>query len=239
MDVRNTATDPISHAAPPGLFVTLDGPGGVGKTTVSRLLADELRGRGLVAEATTEPTPTPLGRYIRDNADTHRGIALACLVAGDRHHHLSHMIEPAVRAGQVVICDRYLPSSLVLQVHDGVPASQVWQLNDGVLVPDLAVIMTAAPSLLNARLAARGAHNRFERDVDSSAREVVRFSEVSGDLRQRGWPVWEFDATSLEVSEAVALLVAAIVALLRARETGVAAPEMMAAPIQNSERTTP
>lgn len=239
MDVRNTAPDPVSHATPAGLFVTLDGPGGVGKTTVSRLLADELRGRGVAVEATTEPTPTPLGRYIRDNADTHRGIALACLVAGDRHHHLSHMIQPAIGAGRIVICDRYLPSSLVLQVHDGVPASQVWQLNDGVGVPDLAVIMTATPSLLNTRLAARGAHNRFERDVDSSAREAVRFSEVSDELRRRGWPVWELDVTSLQVAEVVAQLATAIVALRRARETGVAATEMMAAPLPNSERTTP
>ncbi len=47
-------------------------------------------------------------------------MALACLVAGDRHHHLASEVLPVLRAGKVVICDRYLPSSLVLQCIDGI-----------------------------------------------------------------------------------------------------------------------
>ena len=58
-------------------------------------------------------------------------MALACLVAGDRHHHLATEILPALHAGKVVICDRYLPSSLVLQAIDGIEPDTIWCLNAG------------------------------------------------------------------------------------------------------------
>jgi dTMP kinase len=92
-----------------GVLVTIDGPGGVGKTTVAELLIRALDERALPVHATVEPTRTPLGEHIRAGTDTYQGMALACLVAGDRHHHLTTEILPALRAGKVVVCDRYLP----------------------------------------------------------------------------------------------------------------------------------
>ena len=68
---------------------------------------------------------------IRASTDIYRGMALACLVAGDRHHHLATEIRPHQQAGDVVICDRYLPSSLVLQRMDDVGWDTIWQLNSG------------------------------------------------------------------------------------------------------------
>ncbi len=67
-----------------------------------------------------EPSPTPLGQLIRAGTGECTGMALACLVAGDRHHHLATEIRPALAARQIVLCDRYLPSSLVLQRMDGI-----------------------------------------------------------------------------------------------------------------------
>ncbi len=52
---------------------------------------------------TTEPSRTALGEQIRAGTDTDRGMALACLVAGDRHHHLAAEILPDLRAGKVVV----------------------------------------------------------------------------------------------------------------------------------------
>ncbi|MGH4006791.1 MAG: dTMP kinase, partial [Pseudonocardiaceae bacterium] len=103
-----------------GMLITIDGPGGVGKSTTAQLVAKTLDDRAIPVHTTTEPTRTSLGEHIRASTDTYRGMALACLVAGDRHHHLVAEILPALRAGKVVVCDRYLPSSLVLQRIDGI-----------------------------------------------------------------------------------------------------------------------
>ncbi|MEU6071861.1 hypothetical protein ABZ864_47440 [Streptomyces sp. NPDC047082] len=51
-------------------------------------------------------------------------MAMACLVAADRYHHLAQEIRPALQRGNVVLCDRYIASSLVLQVIDGLPVTR-------------------------------------------------------------------------------------------------------------------
>lgn len=87
-------------------------------------------------------------------------MALACLVAGDRH--LTAEILPALQAGKVMVCDRYLPSSLVLQGIDGIESDTVWRLNAGIYVPDVAVLLNADHPVIADRLRQRGAHSRFE-----------------------------------------------------------------------------
>ena len=114
-----------------GIFVSIDGPGGVGKSTAARLICEQLTAQGRQVCLTAEPSRTPLGEMIRASTDTYCGIALACLVAGDRHHHLATEIRPQLHAGAIVISDRYLPSSLVLQRMDGVDQDTIWQLNSG------------------------------------------------------------------------------------------------------------
>jgi hypothetical protein len=102
-----------------GLFISIDGPGGSGKSTVAALVTARLARHGRMVRQTREPSPTPLGQLIRAGTDEYAGMALACLVAGDRHHHLAAEIRPALAAAQIIICDRYLPASLVLQRMDG------------------------------------------------------------------------------------------------------------------------
>ena len=87
-------------------------------------------------------------------------MALACLCAADRHHQLEVEIKPALRQGKVVVCDRYVASSLVLQGLDGLSSDTVWQLNHGVYCPDLTVILNADPQVLDSRLRGRGGHSR-------------------------------------------------------------------------------
>ena len=76
---------------PAGLLVSIDGPGGAGKSTVTALAAELLTSRGVAVHGTNEPSPTPLGKLIRAGTDEYTGMALACLVAGDRHHHLAEV----------------------------------------------------------------------------------------------------------------------------------------------------
>lgn len=187
---------PPTTKRPPGLLISVDGPGGVGKSTVVELLAHEIHNHSIPVCVTTNPSRTDLGGHIRHGTHTYRGMALACLVAGDRHHQLATEILPALHAGTVVICDRYVPSSLVLQGMDGIDFTTVWALNAGVYVPDVAVILNADPSVIASRLHQRGTHSRFELQPGSSHDESHLYDGASAELQSHGWPVVAVDCTT-------------------------------------------
>ena len=180
----------------PGTLVTLDGPGGVGKSTATRLVVDALAEAGLPVYATTQPSRGSLGRLARHSTDTYQGMALACLCAADRHHQLATEILPALRDGKIVVCDRYVASSLVLQGLDGLSAEVVWQLNHGVYRSDLSIILNGDPQVIDGRLRARGGHSRFERAGDNSDMETGLYVHAVADLQARGWPVVTLDAST-------------------------------------------
>jgi dTMP kinase len=196
-----------------GIFVSIDGPGGSGKSTVAAITAELLTGHGLAVYETTEPSRTPLGKLIRTGTDEYTGMALACLVAGDRHHHLVAEIHPALSAGQVVICDRYVPSSLVLQRMDGIGWDVIRQLNNGTDQPGLAVILNAAPEVIEARLNARGGHSRFERQPGSSRTESRFYRDTADRLAREGWLVCVVDVTTRTAREAAMIVSERILAL--------------------------
>ncbi|MYY11075.1 dTMP kinase [Streptomyces sp. SID4919] len=192
---------------PPGRFITLDGPGGVGKSTAVGAVARLLAAYGEQVHSTKEPSDLPLGQFIRANADDYDGAALACLVVADRHHHLAQEILPHLRAGVTVVCDRYIASTLVVQSLDGVPQRYLLDLNAGLRMPDLAVILTADPLALAARIAERGATHRFNRDVSFPAREVARYEDVAELLRGMSVPVLVLDtgaASPAAIAEQIA-----------------------------------
>lgn len=190
-----------------GIFVSMDGPGGVGKSTTARLVGEQLNARGRRVWATAEPSRTPLGELIRASTDTYRGMALACLVAGDRHHHLATEILPRLQAGFTVISDRYVPSSLVLQRMDDVDQETIWQLNKGAEPPELAVILNATPAVLSGRLARRGGtHSRFERQSDGPATESALYQDTAAGLTALGWPVCSIDVTDRTPGEVAAIV---------------------------------
>jgi len=179
-----------------GTLITLDGPGGVGKSTAARLVAHTLGAAELPVHGTSQPSRAALGELARHGTDTYRGMALACLCAADRHHQLEVEIKPALRAGEIVICDRYLASSLVLQGLDGLSSDTVWQLNHGVYRPDLAIVLNADPEVIDSRLRGRGGHSRFERAEDNSDMESGLYVHAVVDLQAKGWPVATLDLTT-------------------------------------------
>jgi dTMP kinase len=197
-----------------GIFVSIDGPGGAGKSAIAALAREQLTARGLRVHATAEPSRTPLGEMIRASTDTYREMALACLVAGDRHHHLATEIRPLLQAGVTVICDRYVPSSLVLQRMDGVDWDTIWQLNNGAEPPDLAIILNAAPAVLTSRLTRRGGtHSRFEREPDGPASESALYHDTAPRLTALGWPVHSIDTTASTPGDVAAIVTDRVITL--------------------------
>lgn len=201
-----------------GLLVSIDGPGGVGKSTLTTQLAAQLTRRGVSAHATTEPSRSPLGDFARQGPDRYRGLVLACLVAADRYHHLESEIRPHLAAGEVVITDRYVPTSLVLQRIDGVDPGFIWQLNAYAHRPDLAIILHADPTVLAARLQARGTHNRFERGPDASRIESDLYQQAAEWLDAAGWPLLPLDTTETPPQELAMALTTRILTLREDRQ---------------------
>jgi dTMP kinase len=144
---------------------------------------------------TTEPSAGPAGQLARTSTETFHGYALACLVAADRYHHLESEIRPALTAGKIVICDRYVPSSFALQVIDGVNPDFVTDINAHAQRPDLAVILTCDPGELRRRLGIRGSHGRFEDDPGISDAEVRRYQDIATMLARDGVRTIVLDST--------------------------------------------
>ncbi|MCX4986912.1 dTMP kinase [Streptomyces sp. NBC_00572] len=199
-----------------GLLVAIEGPGGVGKSTATGLVARLLTERGMPALATREPTDTDLGNLARHGTDEYQGEAMACLIAADRFKH-GEEIRPALGRGEIVVCDRYIASSLALQCMDGVDREFVWLLNERVVQPDLTVMVSGQPDVIEARLAARGAHSRYERADGSSHVECAYFAEAAKFLRRMGHRVLNVDASHVPAEEVALSIVAAIIRVWKDR----------------------
>lgn len=167
-----TTSKPV--AASKGLFIVLEGIDGAGTTTQGRRLVRRLRRRGLRATFTSEPSTGVVGRYIRRCLRARPGPSperLALLFAADRLDHLERVIRPALRGGAVVVCDRYVLSSLAYQGVEG-DAAWVRTLNARAPAPDLTVLLDVSPRVAARRRGSRGTSpDRYE--VDAFQREVA------------------------------------------------------------------
>lgn len=191
----------------PGLFVVVEGPSGVGKSTVVEQVRAELAAQGIPVVATKEPSDSALGKLARQGTDEYRGLVLACLVAADRYYHLEYDIRPALRAGYVVVCDRYVPTSFVLQRIDGVEPGFLAQLNQYADEPDLTVVLTGEPKRSEQRAADRGVYSRFHRGGTAArAVEDRLYRDVVHQLREAGSTVLHHEVAD-EPAEAVAAVV--------------------------------
>lgn len=143
------------------LFV-IDGPNGVGKTTVIEHLKELVSAYHLPCVFTKEPTNSLLGGFIRQHQNIYTAYALAALVAADRYDHIEKLIVPNIRLGRLVVTDRYLASSLVYQVQDGLEYPFIENLNSEIILPRHYFILTASPETIAQRLATRDTLTRFE-----------------------------------------------------------------------------
>jgi len=138
-----------------GLFVAFDGPKGVGKTTLIRCVKEDLIEKGIDVWTTKEPTNTPLGEFTRDISETLKYEGLACLIAADRYQHLNNEIIPKLSAKCVVMTDRYILSSLILQRMDNVDVNFILSIHANIIIPDIQFVVTADENIIQKRLNSR------------------------------------------------------------------------------------
>ena len=147
-----------------GKLVAIDGPNGAGKTTIIQELKKELEKREIDTYFTKEPTGNELGCFVREYAEKSKGMSIACLVAADRYQHLQDEIIPQLEKGKIVITDRYILSSLILQRMDEVSEEFIMELNNEIIQPDLQIAVFADSQIIQSRLKERDSLTRFEKD---------------------------------------------------------------------------
>ena len=186
-----------------GLFITFEGLDGCGKSTQMELLAAALAERGYVVTVTREPGGTPLGEAIRDMLldPRHHGMsarAEALLYAAARAHLVEQVVRPALEDGQIVLCDRYIDSSLAYQGYGrGLGTDYVMLVNDwgiGGLFPDLTLFLDLDDSVRSTRMAA--VPDRLEAEDDEFHKRVAQgYRELLSAHRHR---IRRIDATGSE-----------------------------------------
>ena len=156
-----------------GLFITLEGPDGSGKSTVSRMLVSYLRDRGFRVTLTREPGGTDISEEIRhiilDTKNTEmQSTTEALLYAASRAQHVGEKIIPAMQADRVVVCDRFVLSSLVYQgIARGLGVETIKELNDFAttgLEPDLILFFDIDPKVALTRKTKRSKADRLENE---------------------------------------------------------------------------
>jgi dTMP kinase len=153
------------------MFVSFEGLDGSGKTTQAELLAAHLTEQGHEVVLTREPGGTPLGEAIRAlllDGPEMTPWAEAALFAAARGELVERVIRPALDRGAIVVCDRYLDSSLAYQgIARGLGVERVLELNavvSGDLVPDRTFLLDIDPVEAIERL---GVPDRIEREADA------------------------------------------------------------------------
>lgn len=164
-----------------GLFLTFEGGEGSGKSTQAKRLQAWLEAKGYSVVLTREPGGTPLGVRIRqlllESSEPLGDRAELLLYEADRAHHVESKILPALKAGKIVLCDRYTDSSLVYQgMCRGLGVAQTDALNrfaTGGLAPDLVFVLDIPAPLGLERVRARQkALDRMEREELSFHKKV-------------------------------------------------------------------
>jgi dTMP kinase len=155
-----------------GLFVTVEGIEGAGKTTHLSHIETRLREAGRAVLVTREPGGTAIGESIRDLLISTEMAPLTelLLIFAARAQHLYERIEPALEQGQIVLCDRFIDSTYAYQGGGRrLPLEQIAALEtlvQGGLRPDLTLLFDVAPALGRSRSSKRSVPDRFEREDD-------------------------------------------------------------------------
>ncbi|MCH3909626.1 MAG: dTMP kinase [Bacilli bacterium] len=194
------------------MFITFEGGEGSGKSTVIKHIVSELEKEGYQVVLTREPGGTPISEEIRNIILDKKNTMMdpkteALLYAASRRQHIVEKILPALKEGKVVLCDRFLDSSLAYQGGArGLGIKEVYEMNqfatDG-LLPDLTILFDIAPEEGLKRIAANAGREVNRLDVEQlSFHKKVReaFHELAKEFPER-YVVIDASKSVPEVSE--------------------------------------
>ena len=168
-----------------GVFITLEGPEGSGKSTQIRHLASALRRSGYRVVCTREPGGTPMAEAIRNillrssPSEPITPAAESLLILAARSQHVMHLIAPALDRGAIVLCDRFSDSTFAYQGYARkldlawLQAANTVATNG--LTPDLTLLLDVPVAMgLSRRRQARGKQNRLDRESERFHQRVRR-----------------------------------------------------------------
>lgn len=156
-----------------GLFLTLEGVDGAGKSTHVQWMVDTLTSRGVTVLCTREPGGTPIGEKLRELL-LHEPMSLECetlLMFASRAEHVRSVIEPALAAGSWVVCDRFTDATFAYQGGGRelgttkIEALERWVHPD--LQPDVTWLFDVPLEVARERLNRTRDKDRFEQEADS------------------------------------------------------------------------
>jgi len=192
-----------------GYFIAFEGGEGVGKSTQEALLADYLTEIGKTVIRTREPGGTSAAEQIRDTvlSREHEGMnpaSEALLFAAARGDHVARVIRPAIARGDVIICDRFIDSSIAYQGYaralgpDRVRDLSMWAT--GGLLPNLTIVLTLDPEVSMKRVINP---DRMEAEPMQYHRDVAAaFIEISS-LDPGRYLVVDATGTKEEIAEVI------------------------------------
>ncbi len=165
-----------------GLFITFEGGDGVGKSTQVQRLADALKERGRSVVTTREPGGAPGAEAIREllvtgAADRWTPMAEALMMYAARAEHLEKTIKPALERGDIVLCDRFIDSTMAYQGYAGALGKANVAALRALVVPDH--FMPHVTFVLNAEKGAGIERARARNDLES------RFEDKGADYQTR------------------------------------------------------
>lgn len=164
-----------------GIFLTFEGNDGCGKTTVSTAIVSRLKDLGYDVVYTREPGGSQIAEAIRDilldvNNTNMDARTEALLYAASRRQHLKDKVLPALERNAIVICDRFIDSSLAFQGHArGLGMKEVYDINqfaiDGCM-PQKTFFLSVSIETGKKRMDARGDKNRLDLEVSDFHKKV-------------------------------------------------------------------
>lgn len=200
-------------------FITFEGPDGSGKTTISRKIVDALNCKGYEVVYTREPGGIEIAEKIRNLILDPKNVAMdsrteALLYAASRRQHLVEKILPALEANKLVICDRFIDSSLAYQgIGRGLGIEEVLNINQFAIdnhMPDLTIYLDLNAQLGLSRIKTRHFKDRLDREEITFHQAVVEgYAIVAERFKER--------IVKIDASQSIETIVTEALNIIQAR----------------------
>ena len=187
-----------------GLFITLEGGEGAGKTTIANAVIDKLSTLGIETLYTREPGGIKIAEKIREVILDRDHTEMDCrtealLYAAARRQHLVEKVKPAMDEGRIVLCDRFVDSSIVYQGYArGIGMDEVREINQFAIegfMPDLTIFFDIKPEIGLARIAANDSREVNRLDLEGLAFHELVYEGYKNQAKLNPERIVSVDAT--------------------------------------------